>query len=295
MVEYKLFPGCLMTNRLPFLEASAKVVFDILGLQYKSGEFSCCPNPVGLRFTDIKTWCALAARNIAEAEKEHNDILSLCNGCAQSLIVADHEMKNDKNLKAEVNQILSNVGKEYTGTINIKHFVRVLVEEVGIEKIKSLVTKPLTGLKVACHPGCHYARPSHILKIEDDPMDLKYLRRLVEATGASVVDYPEENLCCGNVARNTDAYTANTMLKSKFDGAMGAGADCLVVNCPSCFQQFDSEQRLLKEIAEEGQVYKFPVFYITELMVMAMGKDLNELGLKFHRNKGKEALAKVGL
>ncbi len=295
MSEYKLFPGCLMTNRLPFLEASAKAVFDEIGLKYKSGEFSCCPNPVGLRFVDMKTWCTLAARNIAEAEKDGNDILSLCNGCAQSLIVADHEMKHDSKLKNEVNKILSNVGKEYKGTINIKHFVRVLVEEIGIDKIKSMVTKPLTGLKVACHPGCHYARPSHILKVEKEVMDLQYLHQLVEATGATLVKYDEENLCCGNVVRNTDTYTANTMLKSKFDGAIRAGADCLAVNCPSCFQQFDSEQRNLKSLAEEGQQYKFPIFYITELIAMAIGKNINELGLKFHRNKGKDVLAKVGL
>lgn len=293
--EYKLFPGCLMTNRLPFLEASAKVVFDELGVGYSSADFACCPNPVGLRFVDIKTWCALAARNLVEAEKENKNIMSLCNGCAQSLIIADHEMKHDPILKDEVNEILKKVGKEYKGTINVLHFVKVLYEEVGLEKIKASVKHPLTGLKVALHPGCHYARPSHILKVEEDVMNLQYLRKLVEATGATVVDYPEENLCCGNVVRNTDPYTANTMLKSKFDGAKRAGADCLVVNCPSCFQQFDTEQAKLKSIAEEGEVYKFPTFYITELIALAMGKDPATLGIKFHRNKGKEALAKVNL
>ncbi|WP_371805968.1 CoB--CoM heterodisulfide reductase iron-sulfur subunit B family protein [Candidatus Lokiarchaeum ossiferum] len=295
MAEYKLFPGCLMTNRLPFLEASAKVVFDELGLVTSPGEFSCCPNPVGLRFVDQKTWASLAARNISVAEKENKDIMSLCNGCAQSMIVADHELKHDAVLKKGVNEILAKVGKEYNGTINIKHFVRVLVEEVGLEAIKAKITHPLTGLKVACHPGCHYARPSHILKVEEDPMDLKYLHQLVEVTGATAVSFAEENLCCGNVVRNSDVNTANIMLKSKIDGAKRAEADCLTVNCPSCFQQFDSEQPKLKTLAAEGEVYKFPIFYITELLALAMGKDPKSLGLNFHRNKGKEALAKVNL
>ncbi len=295
MGEYKLFPGCLMTNRLPFLEASAKVVFDELGMQYSSAEFACCPNPVGLRFVDMKTWAALAARNIAEAEKESKDIMSLCNGCAQSLIVADHEMKHDAVLKKDVNEILAKVGKTYNGTISIKHFVRVLVEEVGLEAIKAKITHPLTGLRVVSHPGCHYARPSHILKLEEDVMDLKYLHQLVEVTGATAVPYKEENLCCGNVVRNTDVRTANVMLKSKIDGAKRVEADCLTVNCPSCFQQFDSEQPKLKTLAAEGEVYKFPIFYITELLALAMGKDPNSLGLKFHRNKTKAVLAKVNL
>ena len=293
MTEYQLFPGCLMTNRLPFLEASAKVVLDELGVVYSSTEFACCPNPVGLRFVDTKTWCALAARNLAVSENAGKDILSLCNGCAQSLLIAKHEMDHDPILKNEVNGILSKVGKEYKGTTDVVHFVKLLYEEVGIEKIKASVRHPLTGLKVALHPGCHYARPSHILKIEEDVMNLQYLRKLVEATGATAVVYDQENLCCGNVVRNTDPYTANTMLKSKIDGAKRAGADCFVANCPSCFQQLDTEQAKVKSIAEEGEVYKFPVFYITELIALAMGKDPATLGLKFHRNKGKEALAKA--
>jgi heterodisulfide reductase subunit B len=102
-------------------------------------------------------------------------------------------------------------------------------------------------------------------------------------------------LCCGNAVRIEDEYTANTMLKAKVDAVKAAGADCLAVNCPSCFQQFDTEQSKVKTIAEEGVDYKFPVFYITELLALAMGKDPKEIGLNFHRNKGKEALAKVGL
>ena len=294
MTEYKLFPGCFIQNRIPFIEASAKFVFEQLGVQQSAGKFGCCPNPVGLRFVDEKTWAALGARNLAEAEAEGKPIMSLCNGCYQSLAVVDHELKHNANLKSEVNNILADVGKEYKGTIRVEHFVRVLHDEVGLEAIKSKITKPLTGLKVALHPGCHYARPSHILKGED-PFDLHYLRDLVEVTGATVVDYPQEELCCGNGVRNSDPYTANTMLKAKIDGALAAGADCFTVNCPACFQQMDAEQRNLKELAEEGQEYKFPTFYITELLAMAMGKTPKDIGVNFHRNKGKNALGKVGL
>ena len=163
MGEYKLFPGCVIQNRYPFLEASAKYVFDQLGVKYSAGEFGCCPNPVGLKFVDTKTWCALAARNLAEAEKEEKDLLSLCNGCNQSITVAKHTMQHDEVLKTEINEILGKVGKTFKGTSSSHHFVKILMEEVGIDKIKAAITKPLTGLKVVCHPGCHFMRPSHIL------------------------------------------------------------------------------------------------------------------------------------
>ena len=293
MVEYQLFPGCVIQNRIPYIEASAKFVFDKLGVEYCGAEFSCCPNPVGLKFVDEKTWVTIAARNACEGEIAQKPIMSLCNGCYQSLYIAQHKLNHDPILKKEVNTILSQVGKEFKGDGEIYHFVKVLREKVGLEKIKSMIVKPLTGLKVALHPGCHYMRPSHILHGED-PMKPVYLRELCEAAGATVVDYPDELLCCGNAVRSTDEYTANTLLKAKVDSARGAGADCFVVNCPACFQQFDTEQGKLKSMAEEGVTYKFPTFYITELFALAMGKSPEEIGLKFHRNKGKEALAKMG-
>lgn len=293
--EYKLFPGCLIPNRLPFLEASAKYVFDKIGLKTSPAEFACCPNPVGLRFVQNKSWLTLGARNIALAETENKDIISLCNGCFQTLALVDHELKANPKLKAEINDNLKTVGREYHGSINIEHFVKVLAEPEVIEKIKGKLTHSLEGLKVAVHPGCHYARPSHKLHVEEDVMDLKFLKNLVRITGATVVEYDQENLCCGNVVRNSDPYTADTMLKAKFDGAMAAGADILVCNCPSCFQQFDSEQRNVNKIADDGKKYKFPIIYITELLALAMGATQDELGLKFHRNNPKAILKKVNL
>lgn len=293
--EYKLFTGCLIPNRFPYLEASAKYVFDKIGLKYSHAEFACCPNPVGARFVNNKSWLTIGARNIALAETEQKDIISLCNGCFQTLKLVDHEMKSDSKLKNEINEILKTVDREYKGSINIEHFVKVLAEKEVSDKIKEKLAHKLDGLKVAVHPGCHYARPSHKLHMEDDVMDLKFLKNLVKLTGATVVEYDQENLCCGNVVRATDEYTANTMLKAKFDGAMAAGADCLVVNCPACFQQFDSEQRNVNKLADDGKKYKFPIFFITELLALALGASQDEIGLKYHRNKPKKVLQKVNL
>ncbi len=294
MSEYKLFPGCVIQNRVPFLEASAKYVFDKLGVAYSSGEFGCCPNPVGIKMADKKTWCALAARNIAEAEKEEKPIMALCNGCYQSLAVGNHELKHDPVLKKDINAILKKVDKEYKGIIDINHFVTVLVEEVGLDKIKSMITNPLEGLKVGVHPGCHYARPSHILNNED-PMDPHYLKDLVEVAGAEVVDYDLEMLCCGNSVRNQDEYTANTMLRDKIRAAKESGADCLAVNCPACFQQFENNQLKLRKMkdADKKEKFRFPTLFITEILALAMGKDAKEIGIRYHRNKSREFLNKV--
>ncbi|TFF86513.1 MAG: CoB--CoM heterodisulfide reductase subunit B [Promethearchaeota archaeon] len=291
MAEYKLFSGCVIPNRLPFLELASRKVFDKLGVQTSDAPFSCCPDPVGFQSTDKESWLALGARNLCITEGK--DIVSLCNGCTQTLKAVQHELKDAPKLEKEkVDAILSKVGKEYKDSITVKHFVQVLMEDAGIDKIKSLITKPIE-LKVACHTGCHYARPPEVMQW-DDPDNPIYLRQLVEACGATPVDYEEETLCCGSGVSNAFDDYGLAVLKKKLDSALAAGADCLVVVCPACFQQFDTQQRVLSKNIEDKD-YKLPVLYLTELMALGMGEDPKDLNLKFHGVKTKDLLAKIGL
>jgi len=193
--EYKLFQGCTIGNRIPFIEASSRKVFDKLGIKTSEGPFACCPDPVGFNAVDHTSWLAMGARNLTIAEQEGKDIVSLCNGCFQTLKAVNHELKHDEHEKEKINDILKTVKREFKGSINVKHFVEVLYD-VGIEKIKEQEKNNFSGLKVACHTGCHYNRPSEIMQT-DDPMEPKKLRELVAAVGATPVDYEEEMLCCG--------------------------------------------------------------------------------------------------
>jgi heterodisulfide reductase subunit B len=117
----------------------------------------------------------------------------------------------------------------------------------------------------------------------DDPMRPKNLRKLVAATGATVVDYEEEVLCCGSAVSNAYEEIGMQNLKRKLDSIKKAGADVIVVNCPACFQQFDTNQRNLTK--EFGEDYDIPVLYITELYALAMGIDPSDIGMRYHRTR----------
>lgn len=289
MAEFKMFEGCMIGNRIPFIEASCRKVFDKLGIVTSQAPFSCCPDPTGFANFDDDGWLAVGARNLALAESEGKDIISLCNGCSNTLKLVNHRLKHDSFKKDKINVELSKIGKEYKGTIDVKHFVSVLKGE--LEKIKSSIVKPLSSLKVACHPGCHYMRPSEVMET-DDPMLPIDLKEIVAACGATVVDYGEEALCCG--ASVTNAYEDHGMaiMKIKMDAVKKAGADCLVVNCPACFQQFDGKQRDLSKKFEEE--FKIPILYISELIALGMGIPADELGTKFHRTRVNDILEKIG-
>ncbi|MCK4286534.1 MAG: CoB--CoM heterodisulfide reductase subunit B [Candidatus Lokiarchaeota archaeon] len=287
--EYKMFQGCVIGNRIPFIEASARKVFDKLGINTSDAAFACCPDPVGFNGTDHESWVAMAARNLTLAEQDGKDVISLCNGCFQTLKLVNEELKHDDHEKEKVNKVLKGIGREFKGSINVKHFVEVLHEYT--DKIKELVTKDLSGLKVACHTGCHYNRPSEKVQT-DDPMNPVKLREIVAASGAIPVDYDEEVLCCGTGTGNSEEEPAMQILSNKLTSAMNAGAEAVILNCPACFQQFDNNQKKAEKI--DDKTFGIPVLYVTELLALAFGEDPKSLGLNFHRTRLKALLEKYG-
>ncbi|MHA1474882.1 MAG: CoB--CoM heterodisulfide reductase iron-sulfur subunit B family protein [Promethearchaeota archaeon] len=290
----KLFTGCVIPNRLPFLEKSARLVFEKLGFHLEDAPFTCCPDPIGVAAISEKTWLTLAARNLSLGEEDNTEILSLCNGCTETLLMAKQTLKNNKRKLEETKEILEKKGYKYNGKAKVNHFIKVLLEDIGVDKIKKIVEdtwagdkekrNPIKDLKIATHPGCHYNRPSEVLKW-DDPNDPQYLENLIKAIGGIPVKYEEKTLCCGSAASRTKKNITYEMCRRKYQGVTDTGAQLLAVNCPSCFQTLESSQRQVNKIYEKN--YSIPIFYITELMALAFGYKSDELGIKYH-TVGKE-------
>ncbi len=288
-MSYNYFLGCVIPGRLPFLEASARKAFDKIGVKVgDQAKCSCCPDPTGVAQLDHESFLVLGARNLCLFEESNNNVLSLCSGCTETLKTVKFILDKDKEKKKDINSKLKLVGKNYKGDVEIKHFAQVLYE--NLNKIKEKVKKPLKDLKVAGHPGCHYLRPSEIMNW-DDPLNPETLDMLIEAIGADPIDYSLKNDCCGNPLDKSDKDISLSMLESKLKSMKEAGTDCIAVVCPACYQQFDFNQREVNK--KKNTNYNFPVFYITELIAVALGIDTEELGLNFHRIKVNNILEKI--
>jgi len=285
MTEYKMFEGCTIGNRIPFIEAASRKVFEKIGIETSQAPFSCCPDPTGMKSFDNDAWLAIGARNICLAEAEGKPIISLCNGCANTLRGVKHQLKHDNIKKDKINAQLAKIGKNFKGTVEIKHFVDVIKE--NLNKVQGAITKQLSDLKIACHPGCHYMRPAEWME-SDDPLHPKNLKEIVAATGATVVDYGEESLCCGSAVSGAYPDYGDEILKKKLLSMSKAGADAICVNCPACFQQFDTKQKDLNKKFNTN--FDIPVLYITELLALAMGISSEDIGLKFHRIRLKKEM-----
>ena len=290
-MAYKYFFGCVIPGRLPYLEASARKSFEKLGIDVSDQkECSCCPDPTGVAALDHKTWLALGARNLSLYEKDNCDVLSMCSGCTETLKAVKHILNQNSEEKEEINSLLKEIGKNYQGKSSIKHFAEILYE--NIEKIKENVVKPLNELKIACHPGCHYLRPSEIIQW-DDPLEPITLDEIIEALGAEPVDYDMKKDCCGNPLEKSDKDLSLKLLQNKLESIKKSGADCIVVVCPACYQQFDFNQREINK--QFNTDYNFPIFYLTELLALAFGASPDEIGMKFHRTKVNDILQKANL
>ncbi len=291
-MKYALFLGCFIPVRLPHLEAVARSTLPRLGVELVDIDgFTCCPEPVGF-LTDRLTALTIAARNISLAEEAGLDIMTICNGCTYSLRQANEALKADASLRARVNEVLAETGHQFRGTVDVRHFAHVLTRRVGLDAIKASVKKPLTGLRVACHPGCHIISPPGVMDF-DDPLDPIVLDGMVSTLGAEPVDWDKKTGCCGWTLTNYgDRESANRLLGAKLDAMHAAQADCSAVICPQCFYQFDTGQMLAaRDLKLE---YRVPTIYYLQLLALAMGGSLDESGIRQHRVKDAALEEKLG-
>ncbi|MHA1732181.1 MAG: CoB--CoM heterodisulfide reductase iron-sulfur subunit B family protein [Promethearchaeota archaeon] len=282
--------GCVIANRYPYIEQAGRKVLDNLQVALKEvGEFSCCPNPTGVKQMNQDLWSAMAANNLCLAEKENANILTMCNGCYETLKSANVELKEDEEHKERVNEILKKTGKEFKGTVDVIHFLEYVVKYIPTDILKKSFTHPLSNLKVATFYGCHYGRPSNLLDF-DDPLRPTSMDKVVEMMGATSVEYLKKYTCCGSAISGINPDAQLQLLYDKLVEIEKVGADCILVICPACYMQFENQRAVNKKF---GTNFKIPVLFLPEMMALAQGVDPKSLGFKFHPTKLKEFLEKV--
>ena len=278
MSSYAFFLGCLMPNRYPGIEKATKEVFKHLNVELKDfNGASCCPAPGVTRSFDQTTWMTIGARNLAIAEQMGENIITVCNGCHGSLYESAHMLQND-DLRAKANEHLKKIGMEYKGGTKVYHFAEVLYREITVEKVKEAVTQKLE-LNVAPFYGCHFLKPSKEKNI-DNPERPHLLDDLIEATGATSVEYRDRMTCCGagGGVRARSPDLALQFTSKHLENMRDAGVDCIVDVCPFCHLQFDRGQVDLK--VDEKDV--IPVLHLSQFYGLAFGMDKNELGLELN-------------
>jgi len=275
-LKYLLFLGCAIPYRVSAYEISTRKVAQKLGIDLmEMREYNCCGLPIDPINHDFML--TLAGRNLCLAEQQGLNIMTLCPGCAGTLRKVNKMLKEDKNLRELVNSFLRETGLEFKGTIEVKHLIQVLAEDIGFEKIKGAVQKPLNPLKVAEHNGCHVLRPLKYIGF-DDPENPTVLKNLIEATGAQCLDYMDETECCGAPVIGVNEKIPLQLARDKLNHIKEAGAQAMVTVCPFCHMMFDTNQSRIERMFNEA--FGLPVLHYPQLLGLAMGFTPEELALK---------------
>ena len=278
-MKFALFLGFTIPRRVQHYDLSARAVFGKLGIDVVDiREFNCCGYP--LKNSDFKTFVLFSARNLALAERQGLDIITLCKCCFGSLKKVNHLMRENSSLRDEINTFLAKEGLEYKGNLEVTHFLSVLHKEIGLKTLKEKVTRPFKDLKIATHYGCHALRPSDIMQFDNAVAPVLF-DQLVEATGAKSVDWALKLECCGAPLLGVNDELSMDLTEKKLTDGKEAGADYLCVGCPWCQVQFDTVQEMMTSSRPAN--HHLPSILYPQLLGLAMGIDGEALGIRMNK------------
>jgi heterodisulfide reductase subunit B len=255
---------------------------------------TCCPEPTTFPGVDIEAWLTVGARNIAVSESNSRDTMALCSGCFHTLSVVKHTLQTDEEIRERINKRLKKVGMKTTGDVSVKNILHVLHEDVGLKRIAKEITNPLKGLSLATHYGCHLVRPLEATHM-DDAENPRWLEDIIEVTGAEAVDYEDKMACCGAPIGPSDEPKSFKLTAQKLRKIKDAGADAIVLICPTCYTQLEMQQKKTLEFLDPD--FSLPVLYLGEMLAIAMGMTdlVTSNSRRYHRVKIQPLLEKLGV
>ncbi len=274
-MKYAFFQGCNIPTRIQQYATSTQAVCKTFGIELEVvDDFNCCGYPA--RNVDEKAYLLPSVRNMAIAEKMGLDIAVICNCCFASLQKAKSVMAADNRLQEELNGYLKKEALQYTGKVQIKHFLTILYEDIGIEKIKSRLVNRINDLSISVIHGCHILRPREITNF-DDSFVPRITDELIGLTGVTSLDWRGKLECCGAALAGINPELSNKLLQEKISGAKAAGADYITPVCSYCHLQFDTAQKNLPGASSEEKL--LPVLLYPQLLGLCLGIDEKLLGI----------------
>ena len=289
MKRYLYYPGCSLRGTGKAYEESLLAIFKVLDVELEElDDWNCCGATAYMSIDEMNSF-ALAGRNLAIAEKTNLDLLAPCSACFLVLNKAQRYTKEYPKIAQTLERGFKAAGLEYHGTVKVRHPLDVLVNDIGLDQIKSRIKTPLTGLKVAPYYGCQIVRPYATFDLMYYPVTMDQLLR---AVGAEVVEYPLKTRCCGGSQKGTLPEVGLSLIHILLKEAERRGAQIVSTICPLCQFNLDAFQG---EASRKYGEIRMPVVYFTQLIGLAFGFSAKELGLGRNIVLSKQVLAKFAL
>jgi heterodisulfide reductase subunit B len=272
-LNYSYYPGCSLHASAKEYDESTRGLFRALDIGLKEVPDWCCCGATPAHNVDELLSLSLCAKNLELSEQVEGDLAVACAACFSRLKVAQHKLADHPETRKQVEYALD---APLAVEKPVKHLLEILASDFGLDRLAAAVKKPLTGLKVASYYGCLLTRPPGVPQL-DCAEAPTIMERVIAAAGAEPVDWSHRLECCG---ANFTLSRPGVVLKLSGDilaSARRAGADCVMVACPLCHGNLDIRQQEIEEAS--GERYGMPVFYMTQLLALAVGVSSRQLGL----------------
>jgi len=291
LTEVAYFPGCSLHSSSEIYDHQCKAVLAKLDIALREiADWNCCGATSAAKVDDFLA-LALPARNLGIADATGlAELMIPCSSCYSRTLVAKERLAADPALAAEINAELS--GK-VLGRIKVSSILEVLLPKVASREIARRVTKPLTGLKVACYYGCLLTRFPSAVPVPDAVEDPQGMETVCRALGAETVEWGYKTDCCGASATVNDTDQALLLMSRIMKDAVARGANSFVTTCPMCQLNLDAYQEQVR--AKHGIRERLPVYLITELVGLALGMGVSELQIDRHLEESVALLKELRL
>ena len=272
-MKYAYYPGCSAESTARDQYMSTMAVSKALGIELIEPDGWTCCGSTPAHQVNHDLALSLAAANLLKVREMGLDMLVSCASCFSRMKIANHEISKDAETRKRVANAL---GRDYDGSVRVRHFIEVVIEDLGLDTVEKAFTRTLGGLRVASYYGCLLVRPAEVTGF-DDPENPVLMDRLIDAMGGESLSWPYKTECCGASLTLTRPDMVVRLSNAIIGMARDSGAECIAVACPMCQINLDMRQDdTLKETGSSGM----PILYITQLMGLCLGISHNDLGLQ---------------
>jgi succinate dehydrogenase / fumarate reductase cytochrome b subunit len=275
------WPGCVSRGFTPELHGAMAKVAPLLDIELVELDRGNCCGAGVIAEHNQELADTLNARTFALAQQTDGELMmNICSTCQGSMSECQERLDASTEYRTEINETLQPEGLRYDRGVVNKNFLWVLVEEIGLDNLRSLVKRPLANLRVGPFYGCYIVRPADRLDIDAEHPRDTYLQQLIEALGGTVIDYAGAYKCCGFPIITMNKEASLKQAGRHLGDAIDADADCLVTPCPLCHLNLDLQQPLAEGVV--GRDLGMPVLHLPQLVGLALGLDPKELGMGRH-------------
>ncbi|MCX6840908.1 MAG: CoB--CoM heterodisulfide reductase iron-sulfur subunit B family protein [candidate division WOR-3 bacterium] len=270
MTRYTYYPGCTLYTKARNLDLCARKAAEKVGFELvEMPSWNCCGAIYNAASDDLAAQVG-PLRNLAKASQLGDKLVTLCAACHNVLKRVADRLSQPGN-EVERDRLVAFVDEKFERPVKVLHYLEVLKNEIGWDKVKEKITKPLAGLKVASYYGCLMVRPKDVLEFGDteNPQVMDDLMRVL---GAVPTRFDFKTECCGGYLVVNRRDVAKSASKKILDNAKAWGAEAIVTTCPLCQYNLDKLR-----VMTDGSI---PVFYFTQLLGVAVGLTQDELGLE---------------